>query len=394
NLQLPIKQKLALGIFLLSDKSGLLTSYQGDIGLSYLVRLGATSNLSFGLGAGMERNTIDPTVVDNALVNARGTQLTGQFGLNLQIRKLSFAFALPKLLETDLLEEFNIEQTGLAALKTTFSSIGFQFDVGSQFVLKPTIYYLTDLTSVDQYGGLASITYNDLVWLGGGYKEDLGANAFLGFNIKEFIQVGYAYEFATNIADKTGNGTHEIHLRIRLGKTNKRQYTVESKVEPITITPVEETFVEPKPLEEESTVQEEFKEQPKEEQINLPEPAEQQVADIPNMNENIKEELLQEEAEVAINEKVTNVESDHSGEMPPGYYIVVGAFSNRANAQQYLERVRAAGFGGSLGSNQKSGFNYVYLNFIDSLDAAKTRRDEIREINQFEFPNAWILRIR
>jgi len=370
NLQLPLNNKLALGAFFLSDKAGLLSTYEADLGLSYLVRLGKASNLSFGLTAGMGRNTIDPSVVDQAIVNATGSQITGQFGINFQHKNLVIGFALPQLFETELLNEFDLTQTTLSPLKTTFSSIGYQFNVGSQFSIKPTLFYLTDMNTLNQLGGLAAVYYKNIIWLGGGYKEEIGANAFLGFNIKDFLQVGYDYEFASGIADKIGTGSHEFHLRIRIGKTNKRPHVAETAA----VTPLAE---EPK---------EEIVEAPKEVIAVAPVLIEPQVEEKPISNTDIKEKAPVTD--------ITTIESDMSGEMPRGYYVVVGTFKDRSNAEKYLSQIRAAGYSGSIGVNQKTGYNYVYLNFLNDVEEAKKRRDEIRKINRFELPRTWVLQIQ
>jgi len=369
NLQVPLNGKVALGMFLLSDKAGLLSTYQADFGVSYLVRLGTSSNLSFGLAAGMERNTIDPSVVDQSIGTANGSQLTGQFGINFQHKNLVIGFALPKLFETDLLNEFSLDETTLAPLKTTFTSLGYQFNTGHQFSIKPTLFYLTDMNTVNQIGGLAAFYYEDLIWFGGGYKQDVGPNAFLGFNIKNFIQVGYDYEFASGLSDKIGNGSHEFQVRIRLGKTNKRPPTTTPATEEVTIATEE--------------VKPELKEPPKEVLAVTPILIQPPIDEKPAVKE-----------EMPMAETITKIESDRSGEMPPGYYVVVGAFINRRNAEKYLGGIKAAGFSGSIGANQKSGYNYVYLNYFNNTEEAKKRRDEVKKINQFEFSQTWVLQIQ
>jgi len=50
----------------------------------------------------------------------------------------------------------------------------------------------------------------------------------LGLNIKDFMAVGYAYEFANTLVDGVPDGTHEIQLKIHIGKP--KDYTKRVKV--------------------------------------------------------------------------------------------------------------------------------------------------------------------
>ena len=68
----------------------------------------------------------------------------------------------------------------------------------------------------------------DLIWVGGSYRQEYGATALMGINIKDKLSVGYAYEFANTLVDGIPDGTHEVQLKINLGKS--KEFTRKVKV--------------------------------------------------------------------------------------------------------------------------------------------------------------------
>ncbi|MTI27150.1 PorP/SprF family type IX secretion system membrane protein, partial [Fulvivirga kasyanovii] len=369
NIQTPLSERLALGLILYSDKLGLLTTYETTAGLSYNINLGPASRLSFGLTAGVGRNEIEFVDNDPAYANAldKSFYFSGQFGVNFTMNRLTVGFALPQLMESQFAQEENFEEIGLEATKLTFSSVSYKFDIGQKITLEPTVFYQSDEKSIDQLGGLAAITYDNLFWVGGGYREEQGANGFVGFNINEFIKVGYAYEFApAATSSELSDGTHEFQVSIKLGK-NKRQKTK-------TIVSKE---ADPSPQIDDIKENELVETEPEEEKEE--EPIEKVTRTTNNRQEEPEEEEEEEEIEVVQKEYITELEGQSytetedevsepekeeriikPGELAPGYYVIVGAYQSRQNAESYASQVRSSGYYVSVGVNPATGLNYVY----------------------------------
>ncbi|UII30976.1 PorP/SprF family type IX secretion system membrane protein [Fulvivirga ulvae] len=400
NIQTPLSERLAAGLILYSDKLGLITTYETTAGLSYNIKLGSASRLSFGLTAGVGRNEIEFVNNDPAYANAldKSFYFSGQFGVNFTMNRLTLGFALPQLMESQFAQEENFEEIGLEATKLTFSSVSYKFDIGQKLTLEPTVFYQSDEKSVNQLGGLAAITYNDLFWVGGGYREEQGANGFAGFNINEFIRIGYAYEFApAATSSELSNGTHEFQVGIKLGR-NKRQKnnTIVSN----------EAIPSPK-VDDIPSIQK-VEEEPEEDNEENIESTESEVHAV-NHNEEEEEENIQ----VVKKENITELESENTaepvnedtsptederiikpGELGPGYYVVVGAYQSKQNAESYATRVRSSGYYVSIGLNPATGLNYVYIKHTQDFDSAAKVREQIRKIYEFEFREAWILNIK
>src|SRR5690606_1136328 len=114
--------------------------------------------------------------------------------------------------------EKSFNSKGIAQINNTLSSISYNFSLSHRFSFEPFFVYRTFENQDPQFEALGSFKIDQLLWFGGSYRQDYGAAAFFGLNIKEKIRVGYAYEFATDQTDRLGNGSHEVQLILRLGK--------------------------------------------------------------------------------------------------------------------------------------------------------------------------------
>jgi outer membrane protein OmpA-like peptidoglycan-associated protein len=85
-----------------------------------------------------------------------------------------------------------------------------------------------------------------------------------------------------------------------------------------------------------------------------------------------------------------SAKAQHSAELSPGYYIVVGAYApSRENvAQNYTEILNRRGFSAAYGFNSSRNYFFVYLKYFPSLrESLKDMRDTRR---QPEFSQAWV----
>lgn len=82
--------------------------------------------------------------------------------------------------------------------------------------------------------------------------------------------------------------------------------------------------------------------------------------------------------------------SQTSKELPPGYYVVVGAYAKgRENvAQNYTESLRQKGFTADYGFNKSRNLFFVYLKYF--ADLKSSLRDMSATRKQTEFRDAWV----
>lgn len=91
---------------------------------------------------------------------------------------------------------------------------------------------------------------------------------------------------------------------------------------------------------------------------------------------------------------VVLTKGDHEHELAVGNYVIVGVFKSLDNVERYSNKMKSAGYENSFGYVSEKGAYYVHT-FYEATDVTKTReeRDKLRLIDQFQFPDAWLLTI-
>ncbi|MGE4017959.1 MAG: DUF5723 family protein [Cyclobacteriaceae bacterium] len=97
----------------------------------------------------------------------------------------------------------------------------------------------------------------------------------------------------------------------------------------------------------------------------------------------------------------TPVEPDHqtfkrgnnADEFALGHFVIVGAFGVKANAEAYVRLLKREGYNARFSFLTEKLLYYIYTYETTNLDAARAERDRLRQINQFQFPSAWVLTV-
>jgi type IX secretion system PorP/SprF family membrane protein len=88
---------------------------------------------------------------------------------------------------------------------------GFRADMTEQFGLILNGLYQYDDQMKSTTEGQVKVVYNDMLWLGGGYRNDLAFHAAAGLHYNQF-RVTYAYESPVQEARSVNRPTNEISL--------------------------------------------------------------------------------------------------------------------------------------------------------------------------------------
>jgi type IX secretion system PorP/SprF family membrane protein len=234
----PIKAKnMGLGFNLYTDivgptrRTGLTFSY------AYHLKLKEDMFLSMGLSAGILQWGIDGSKLtlhddgDQNLLTNYQTTYVPDFGAGLYFHKKNryyFGLSLPQLYQAPIQL---YETTGNSSrIVTHFNLNGaYKFDLGEDFKIEPSFlakYAKPAPVKVD--AGLRVI-YKEQVWLGGAYRHHDAFTALIGYMYKNYLLIGYSYDFTTTNIKKYTTGTHEIMLGIHFSR--KQASTWESAKE-------------------------------------------------------------------------------------------------------------------------------------------------------------------
>jgi type IX secretion system PorP/SprF family membrane protein len=437
SLIVPFSNKVATGLNLYNNTGGILTTTSAQASFSYTLDFNPSTYFSFGLSAGVGRNAIDVNRIDDlsdpVFTGAldKSFFIEGQFGVNFQFRKLNLGVALPQLVKRSVLSNEDLQNVKFDAFSTTVSSASYRFDLSPDFSIEPLVMFKTDEVSSGQFAGYGTLYLKQIFWIGGGYHQDNGGSAYAGFKVKENIQIGYSYEFGSVAVPQVNNNSHEFRLAIKFGKrkvdrSNAGRTKNEEPEAEVVAENTEESPVEKLPAEEvaaptnvEQPVTKTEVPQKIEQPVaktETPVPVQQPAAPIitpeperiaettkqPTKPANPVEEKqpiakpLPEEKKKPVEDVVRVVKHTPSGradELGKGVYVIVGVFGVPDNAKKYVQQLKAEGYEGIIGYNSNTKLNYVHLYGGDSLDEARNHRNELRAINKFQFPNAWVLKI-
>lgn len=205
---------------------------------SYNYQLEAGSGiLSMGVGAGLQQfkllggELITPngeylgpgTLTHNddllTLATVSGSSVTIDAGVYYQSERIDVGLSVENLSASSIqLENLNYQFT-----RTYHAFAAARFELGSQFILKPSIWFRTDAVE-NQLDISVLTTYNDNIFGGlslrGYNKTTNDAVAILaGVKLSPSLTVAYAYDIALSPLQTLHNGSHEIVLKYQLNKT-------------------------------------------------------------------------------------------------------------------------------------------------------------------------------
>lgn len=403
NLHIPLNYKAGIAFTAYQDEAGLLLTTGGLVSFAYQIHFGKkltdVHKLSFGLSAGAMNSRIDAGKADDIndpVLGNSTTSLDGQVGIHYRYNGLRAGFAIPRIFDTRVASEKSFNQSGIAQLNATITSLSYDFRVGPRLSIEPMVTYRTFENLDPQLEGLATVKLSNVGWIGGAYRQNYGGAAFLGFSILEKYKVGYAYEFAMEQTDRIGNGTHEVQLVVRLGKKQfaraVRSTTAAAATTPPQPTQQAEATIQP--IEEEITDQEVLVSTPSESQPRSIDPVddtslrplEQTSVDVPD---NGTAQVVQEQQP----EAPTAVTSIDGEDLRPGHYVVVGAFQSMQNAMNYQRTLKKSGYPAHVAFDPSRKYYIVHMDQANSLEQARKLRDKYREMSRYSFRDTWILSV-
>ncbi len=217
-------KKMGFGGMLYTDVAGPTKRFGVQGAYSYQLQITEDSKLSLGLSFGMTQFTIDGTQItlrepgDQALTGQVQSELNpdASFGALWYADNYYVGVSAMQILNNKL-DLFPGDGDGQMVPHYYFTG-GYKFQVSEDFEVEPTalLKYVNPLPV--QLDASARIIYKSNLWLGGSYRTDDAASVFAGYRIKEYLAIGYSFDFTTSNMKKYSDGTHEIFIQFRFGK--------------------------------------------------------------------------------------------------------------------------------------------------------------------------------
>jgi type IX secretion system PorP/SprF family membrane protein len=231
----PLKMKnMGLGMHLFTDIVGPTRRVGLNFSYAYHIKLSKETKMSLGLSAGILQWGIDGHKLqlhdsgdDNLLVQYQ-TVYVPDFGAGILVhnKKFYIGIAVPQIYQSRINLYPGSDNTG--KLVTHFNvNAAYKFDLGESFKIEPSflVKYATPAPFKLDVG--ARVIYKEQVWLGGAYRHNDAYTALLGFMYKNYLMIGYSYDFPTTNIRNYSSGTHEIMLGLRFSRKQNRNWDTE-----------------------------------------------------------------------------------------------------------------------------------------------------------------------
>ena len=379
-----ISPQISLGLQARRSEIGALNIHDGNLLFAYKVLLGKSTSLNFGLAAGITSqglnssstyNPADPAI-QNLPVGEISPDL--RFGANYHFHGLNLGISFTEMLPNRPYVTSLSDNSDLKFYENYIVNLDYKFNFKSlPLAVQPFGIYNRDKFLNSYLEGGALFHYNDLLYLGGLYRQNYGAGILAGLQVKDF-RLSYGYELASNMVDNIGQGSHELQLSFRFGRKPVDRKPDAPQIAEKPTKPATEIQKD-----EAATIKVEKEQKTKTEDVL----AQQE----PSPEKESETQLSDTNLEAAPDHAVY-YSGDHPNELSPGFYVISGAFDNIDNAQESAKSLSRSGVFAATGYNSERKLFFVYVYRSDKLDKTKSARGDFRK--KATLKEAWLLEIR
>jgi len=397
----PIQAKnVGLGLNLNSDVTDIMSRMGAFVNYSYKLKLNDNdNNLFFGVAVGVINNRIDfsKVVVRDmqdpylSMGSQSRTVFSADFGMAYRWKKLEIGASVPQLFANRIKYDSKAGKDASYKLERSYQgSLKYVIDIvkEKQITVYPLVMVRYYENSTIQYDGNLVLDWKKIGWIGATYHSNNAVAVSAGVRFKG-LSVGYAYDLGINNVKSYVGSSSELLLGFSFGNHAPKDAGG--------MTEVEETPKKPSDLGYEEALQ------------TLKTKADTNEAEL----QRIKNELAQMKTERIGNGKfdedpakkphepnltenlmrtaTTNSFVDETGlTIMGGYYIVIGSFNNKENANKFKNSNLIKGYNKTqIIQNSKTKTFYVFGTRLEKQSDAETELVKFKT----EYKDAWVLKL-
>jgi type IX secretion system PorP/SprF family membrane protein len=224
SLQGPLKNEhMGLGGTIYTDIVGPTRRTGISLSYAYHIKINAKYKLSFGVSGGIVQYAVDGSQItthdagDPVLTSNYQSVIVPDIGAGIYFysKKLSVSLGFPQIYQANL-KFFADQGSSQSALAQHFYGlVTYKFDVGHELILEPCVLVKYVAPVPVQVDAGAKLTYQNKVWVGANYRSGDAVSALLGYMFKNWLMVGYSYDYSITAIRKYNSGTHEVMLGLR-----------------------------------------------------------------------------------------------------------------------------------------------------------------------------------
>lgn len=211
----PIGQKLGVGIQLYNEVTGVTDRTGGNLAFSYRVKTSEKGTLAFGISAMFTQFSFDRDKIvtqnpnDLALLNTNLSYFIpdASFGLNYFGDKFRLGLSAVNLIQTK--KDLSSIMVNNTLDRVIYLDGSVKIGLSKNIDLIPSVFTRYMVQAPFVYEGNLRLMFNDLIWVGAGYRSQDALVIEAGLEYKNFV-VGYAYDYTLSDISTISNGTHEV----------------------------------------------------------------------------------------------------------------------------------------------------------------------------------------
>ena len=228
----PFKNKHhGMGAHIYTDIVGPTRRVGFSLAYAYHIKVAKKTFVSLGISAGIQQWGIDGHKIvlhdpndDNLLIQYQ-TKLLPDFGAGIHVHndKFNFGISLPQLYQSPIKLYDGGDNKG--TLVTHFLVNGaYKIKLSEDFKVEPSFLLKYANPAPVKIDVGARVIYKDQIWLGAGYRHNDAFTALIGFMYKNYLMIGYSYDFTTTNLKKYSTGTHELMLGLRFSRQQAKHW--------------------------------------------------------------------------------------------------------------------------------------------------------------------------
>ncbi|MEX2350671.1 MAG: type IX secretion system membrane protein PorP/SprF [Flavobacteriaceae bacterium] len=213
----PISDRVGLGLAAIKDELGPVSETNVYADFSYTLPLGGNAKLALGLKAGATFHDVglagldvqdenDPFFSENINnvypnIGAGAFFYTDNFYLGLSV--------------PNMINSIHLDENGLrygSEVQHYFATAGYVFQVSENFKLKPSTMVKSSFDAPLSFDANLNALFYDKFELGVSYRLDDSFSGLVGFQVTDFLRVGYAYDNVVSDLNVVAPASHEIIL--------------------------------------------------------------------------------------------------------------------------------------------------------------------------------------
>ena len=228
----PIKAKnMGVGMHLFTDIVGPTRRTGLNFSYAYQIKINSETKLGLGLSAGLLQWGIDGHKLvlhdpgDENLLIQYQTVIVPDLGAGIMLnnKKYYFGIAVPQLYQSKISLYPGGDNKG--KLVTHFNINGaYKFDLGDDFKIEPSFLVKYATPAPFKIDAGLRIIYKEQIWLGGAYRHNDAFTALIGFMYKNYLMIGYSFDYSTTNIRKYSSGTHEVMLGLRISRKQSKTW--------------------------------------------------------------------------------------------------------------------------------------------------------------------------